>query len=179
MKKTAYVSLCGMLCAAALLLSFIEGLIPTAGLLPPGVKLGLSNVVTMFAAFSLGFPAALSIALFKAFFALLTRGALAGLLSLCGGVLSVCLLCGLLKIDKSRRLSFLFLSITGSVCHNLGQLTAVMLITSFAAVYYAPILIISAVAAGSVTSFILKATWKYMHRLEANVKTVFEKEKVR
>lgn len=175
MKKTVYISLCGMLCAAALILSFIEGLIPTAGLLPPGVKLGLSNVVTMFAAFSLGFPAALMIAVFKAMFALLTRGALAGLLSLCGGLLSVCALCLILKLDKSRRLGFLGVSITGGICHNLGQLIAVMLLTTSAALYYAPLLLISAVAAGSVTSFILKTTWKYMQKLEINVKTAFQK----
>lgn len=177
MKRNAYISLCGMLCAAAILLVFVEGLIPTSSILPPGVKLGLSNVVTMFAAFSLGLPAALTVAVFKGLFALLTRGPLAALLSLCGGILSVCILCLLLKADKKRRLSYMLLSVAGSVCHNLGQLIAVTLVTSFAAVCYAPVLIVSGIAAGIVTSFILKATMKYLQRFENNVKTAFEKKR--
>ncbi|HOD02241.1 MAG TPA: Gx transporter family protein, partial [Clostridiales bacterium] len=80
-QKTA---LFGILSAQALLLSFLEGLLPS--FFPvQGIKLGLSNIVTMYCVSSPGISYALAVTLFKAFFALITRGAVASLLSLSGG----------------------------------------------------------------------------------------------
>ena len=56
-KKTAFL---GMMAALALVLSFLEGmLIPDIPFLPVGAKPGLSNVVTMFVASTMGFPGAI------------------------------------------------------------------------------------------------------------------------
>lgn len=171
MNRTRYITLIGLLAALALALSFVEGLIPTAGLLPPGVKLGLSNIITMFAAFSLGFPAAAGVALIKAAFALLTRGGMAGLLSLVGGMLSAGVISFEVLLDKKRKMGFLGVSISGALFHNFGQLTAVTLITSAAALAYAPVLLISAVISGTVTALLLKALWPYISKLETKVRT--------
>ena len=46
----------GMLAALALAFSFLEGLLPPLPMMPPGAKLGLSNIVTMYAAGSAGLP---------------------------------------------------------------------------------------------------------------------------
>ena len=51
MKKIA---LNGLLISLALVLSYIESLFPTSLIIPiPGVRLGLANIVTMFALLSL------------------------------------------------------------------------------------------------------------------------------
>lgn len=169
-RKTGYITLVGMLGAMALILSLVESLVPTSGILPPGVKLGLSNIITMFAAYSLGFPAAAAVTLIKALFALITRGAVAGLLSLVGGMLSAAGICIAASLDKKRRLGFTGVSIIGALLHNFGQLGAVVLITSFAAAAYAPILLISAVASGTVTALLLRAVWKYIAKLEIKIR---------
>ena len=77
-RVSATVALTGLLAALALALSFLEGLLPPLPFLPPGAKLGLSNIVTMYAAGTLGLPYAVFLALLKGGFALLTRGAVAG-----------------------------------------------------------------------------------------------------
>ena len=87
--KTRQVALSGLLFALAMALSFMESAItPLLGLIP-GVKIGLANIVVMYALFFMGFPQALTLTVLKAFFVGLTRGATAGLLSLSGGLVSV------------------------------------------------------------------------------------------
>ena len=79
------VALLGVLFALAAVLSLFEGALAGAMGLPPGVKPGLANTVVMFALLFLGLPPAACLAVLKALLALLTRGAVAGALSLCGG----------------------------------------------------------------------------------------------
>ena len=77
-----------MLFALAIALSYLESLVsPLLGLMP-AIKLGLSNIVVMYALLFLRTRTALLLVVLKALFAFLTRGATAGFLSLCGGALS-------------------------------------------------------------------------------------------
>lgn len=82
-------ALLGVLFALAAVLSLFEGALAPALGLPPGVKPGLANTVVMFALLFLGLPQAACLAVLKALLALLARGAVAGALSLCGGLFSV------------------------------------------------------------------------------------------
>ena len=94
--KSRRTALMGMLFALAIVLSFVESLItPLLGLMP-AIKLGLSNIVVMYALLFLPKRYAAGLVLLKALFAFLTRGATAGLLSLMGGGLSFLVLCLLL-----------------------------------------------------------------------------------
>ena len=52
----------GLLFAVAVVLSYIEGMVTIPGL-PPGIKLGLSNIVTMYCVFFLGVPSAYTLAI--------------------------------------------------------------------------------------------------------------------
>ena len=63
------VALLGILCALAVALSFLEGLLPVLPV--PGAKLGLSNIVVMATLSSMNLPAALAVVFVKAAFALL------------------------------------------------------------------------------------------------------------
>ena len=150
-QKTRQVALSGLLFALAMALSFVESTItPLLGLMP-GIKIGLSNIVVMYALFFMGFGPALTLAVLKAFFVLLTRGAVAGMLSLCGGLLSLAVMAILYRLP--RRPTWFILSVSGSLAHNIGQLLgASVILSSNLALAYAPVLIISGLLMGAATS---------------------------
>ena len=79
----------GMLFALAIALSWLESMVsPLLGLMP-AIKLGLSNIVVMYALLFLRTRTAVLLVVLKALFAFLTRGVTAGFLSLCGGALAL------------------------------------------------------------------------------------------
>ena len=87
-QKASKVSLMGLLFALAMAFSYLESMLVIPGLLP-GMRLGLSNLVTMYCLFFLGKRAGYTMAVMKAVFVVLTRGFVAGMLSLSGGIFSV------------------------------------------------------------------------------------------
>ncbi len=158
MNKTAKkVSLVGILCAQALVLSWLESLLPAFPWMPPGAKPGFSNIVTMFAAGSVGISYALLIAVVKAGFAFITRGVTAGFMSLAGGIVSTLMMYLLLR--KFRGIFGLVgISVICALCHNAAQLCVAAVLTGTGSIMmYAPVLLIFAVITGCVTGVIFKA----------------------
>lgn len=150
------VALLGILGAQALVLSYLENLIPALPGLPPGAKPGFSNIVTMFAASSMGLGSALYITVIKAGFAGLTRGVTAFFMSLTGGVLSTVTAYLLFRI-KSKPFSQVGVGVACAVMHNIGQLAVATVITGTASIlHYLPFLLIFALVTGTVTGYILK-----------------------
>ena len=148
----------GLLSALAMVLALVEGLLPAIPLLPPGVKLGLSNIVTMYCLLLLGKREGLWVGLLKSLFVLLLRGTTAFLLSLTGGLLSIAVM-SLLLLWRGERLSLFLLSAAGAVAHNLGQLmTASLLLNSSYTLYLWPVLVLSGLAMGVVTGVLLRVT---------------------
>ena len=85
-KKTAFY---GMFLALALVAGYIEQRIPV-NLGVPGVKLGLANIVTVFALYRLGTPFALAILVARCLLGAMFAGNVSALLfSLMGGVLAM------------------------------------------------------------------------------------------
>ena len=82
-------TLCALLAALALGLSYVEGYFPLTLLIPlPGVKLGLANIVTLFALLQLGAPAAFAVLLVRCLLGAMFAGNVSALLfSLLGGLL--------------------------------------------------------------------------------------------
>ncbi len=151
-KLARRVAVFGISAALALALSFFESLLPPLFALHPGVKLGLSNVVTMTCAATFGAPCAIAVAIIKGAFAGLTRGFVAMLMSLIGGLLSTLVVCLLLKL----RLGYLVISVVGAVVHNMAQLTVcAFIVSSFGVFIYAPVLMIFGIIAGCITGSIL------------------------
>jgi len=154
--RTKQLVLTGLFFAVALVLSIVENMLPPVPIPVPGVKFGLSNIAVMFALFFMAKGQAYTIAILKALFVAMTRGAIAGLLSLCGGLLSLTVMVLLLLLFKDR-ISYLIISIAGAIAHNLGQFIAItMIYTGFYMVAYLPLLLISGVAAGIVTATLLR-----------------------
>ena len=167
--KTKRICFMGLMFAAAVTLSYLEGMITVPGL-PPGVKLGLSNIVTMYCVFFLGVKDGYTIAVLKALSVFLMRGPTGAFLSLLGGLLSVTVMLLLIKIPK-KPLSYLVISVFGSICHNLGQLTGSSMMTGTGlTMYYFPILLISGLGMGVVTGLVLKTVLPAVEKLDRRLR---------
>ena len=165
-EKTKQVALSGLLFALAMALSFIEGSITFPGLLP-GMKLGLANIVVMYALFFMGARQALVLDLLKALFVFLVSGAMAGFLSLCGGLLSLLVMWGLYSLP--HRPTWFILSVCGALAHNVGQLIcAGFILGSALSLYYAPVMLVLGLVMGAVTAVTLRAILPALGRLGFN-----------
>ena len=165
LKKTKLLVLTAMLFAIALVLSVVENSLPPIPFVVPGVKLGLSNIVVMFALFFLDKKQAFAIAILKAGFVFMTRGMIAGVLSFSGGILSLVIMIVLMVLFRDK-ISYLVLSIFGAIFHNVGQLAAIsILYTNINLLVYLPVLLIAGVIAGIATSTMLKVILPAFKRL--------------
>lgn len=154
-KKTNMLTLLALFSALSITLSIFESIIPTANILPPGAKLGLSNIAVMFICGVFGLLPALIIATVKSFFVLSVRGPTAFLMSFAGGVCSIFIMWALLKKTK-KQLSFIFISIMGAISHNLAQLFVASFFIGKSIFCYLPVLILAALFTGSITGILLK-----------------------
>lgn len=150
--KSKKVAFFGIMGALSLVLGLFESLLlPEIPFLPPGAKLGLSNLVTMYAIYTSSFSGGIYIVLLKALFALITRGGTAAFMSLSGGVLS-CLAASLMMKKEGRLFSFFGIGIASAVMHNMGQLFAACVVTgTFALLSYVKYLLVFALVTGAVT----------------------------
>lgn len=154
-------ALLGLLAALALTLSFLESLLPPLPI--PGARLGLSNLVTMYALSVLNLPAALAITAVKAVFSLLMRGGTAFLLSFAGGMLSALVMAAVMRLLRER-VSFIAVGILGAVVHNFAQLAAAMALMGTALLAYAPWLLLAALGTGTLTGFVTNVTLPLLTR---------------
>lgn len=152
----------GLMLAMITALSFLEHMLPPITTIP-GIKPGLSNIITMYALFFLGRRPALLLAVLKSLFVMLTRGATAGFLSLSGGLLSIAVIIVLMVIGRGK-ISYLILSVTGAIFHNLGQFIVASFLLKTNLVFASlPFLIISGVVMGCVTGMLLRVVMPLFH----------------
>ena len=135
----------GLLIALALVLSYAESLLPSLGV--PGVKLGLPNLVIVFALYRLGLWDAWCLSIVRVLLASTLFGSVVSLAySVAGAVLSLAVM-GLLK--KTGKFSPVGVSVAGGVAHNAGQiLVAMALLETARLAWYLPVLWISGTVAG-------------------------------
>jgi heptaprenyl diphosphate synthase len=164
--NTYRLTLMGLLFAVALVLTAVEYMIPPIPMLPPGVKLGLANVVIMYCLFFLGKKQALTIVFLKSGFVFLIQGFTAFLMSLSGGLLSAAVMMLLLALPGVS-LSYLVISVFGAIFHNVGQLVvASFLLGTGMVVFYLPLLILSGVLMGYITGTLLKIVIPAFDRID-------------
>lgn len=157
--------LTALLFAAALVLSIVESLLPPPPIPVPGVKFGLSNIAVMYALFFLSPGRAYAIAILKALFVFATRGLVAGLLSISGGILSITLMF-LINIIFLDKITLTIASVAGAIAHNIGQFAVIALLYAEMSIWaYLPVLVLSGVAAGVVTALLLKVVMPALKRL--------------
>ena len=142
---------CAVLTALALAISVCEGLVPLSILIPlPGLRLGLANLVTVYALCRLSGREALGILVSRCLLGAVVGGNLTALaFSLTGGLLALGTMWVLLRVPG---LSLFGVCIAGAAAHNTGQILAAMgvLASPAIAVYLAPLLAAS-VLTGAVT----------------------------
>ncbi len=146
--ETRRITRTGMLTALALLLSYVEMLLPS--FIPiPGIKLGLANTAVVFALCTLPLSDVFFISVLRVFISSLLFGNVLSLVySLAGAVLSLCVMALLYRM----KFSLSAVSVTGGVVHNCAQLLVASLVLSSKSIfYYLPFLMIS----GAVTGFVI------------------------
>ncbi len=153
--------------ALAMILSFVEHVLPLSLLIPlPGVKLGLANVVITVLLYLASPVDALIVSLCRiGLSALLFGTPVSFFLSLCGGVCAyLVLLC--CRPFYGRFFSFIGVSVLAATGHHLGQMiAAVFLFDSGALLTYLPVLLPAGIVMGSVTGVLLNALAPQLQKL--------------
>jgi len=139
-----------LLTAIALTIFMIEAQIP-APIPIPGIKLGLANIITVFAIFAYTPKDALSIPLVRVFMGSIFSGQISTLLySAAGGILCFAAMLLIRKILNENQLWVA--SVIGAVFHNIGQIIVAIVVTgTVGIIVYLPILMVSGIAAGLFT----------------------------
>ena len=148
---TRQLTLCAVLTAMALALSYLENFFPLSLAIPiPGIKLGLANIVTLFALYALGPGQALLILLARCLLGAVFAGNMNALIfSLLGGVTALGVM---IALSRLKRLSVYGVSVGGAAAHNCGQIAAACLtLGSMAPLYYLPILLGASLITGAVS----------------------------
>ena len=160
--KTRDLALCAVLTALALGLSAMENLLPVAVLIPlPGVKLGLANIVTVFALYRLGPGRAFAILIARCLLGAMFAGNLSALLfSLLGGLASMAVMALLRRL---RCLSIFGVSIAGAAAHNIGQICAALVVLGSVHVLgYLPVLLAVSLVTGALTGLVASLLFRAM-----------------
>ncbi len=146
------------LIAVAMILSYVESMIP-AFVAVPGVKMGLSNIATVFALYTLGWPYAICVSAVRVVLSALLFGNVVGLIySLSGAALA---LLGMILLQRLNSFSSIGVSVAGGVLHNAGQIIAACIVmkTVGISVYFIPLVIsgtISGVLIGVVSGMLVE-----------------------
>lgn len=146
MKKVERLALYGLLTAVAMILSYVESLVPLSFAVP-GVKLGLTNIAVVFALYRLGVGGACCISFCRVFLVGLLFG---NFYSFAFSVSGACLsLLVMAILYGTKKFGTTGVSVAGAVAHNAGQLAAAaFLLDARVLKYYFPVLCVSGVVSG-------------------------------
>lgn len=141
------IALTGVFIALAMILSYLESLVPI-GFAVPGIKLGLANLVTIVSLYKLGIKNTIIISVGR----IILSGILFGnmmiiIYSLAGAFVSMLVM---LLVMKTKIFSATGVSICGAIAHNFGQIiVAVITLENMNIMYYMIVLAIAGAIAGT------------------------------
>ena len=163
-KGTRRITLLALLTAIALTIFMIEAQLPV--LVPiQGVKLGLANIITVYAVFVLGPGDALLILCARVFLGAVFSGQMMTLLYSMGGGLLAWLAMVLLRRLLTREQIWLC-SPVAAIFHNLGQLlVAAGVMKTWAVMAYLPYLLLSGIITGLFTGLCAQLLIRRLDRL--------------
>lgn len=157
-RKIAYSSI---LVALALILSYVEALIPiNFGI--PGVKLGMANLVIVIGLYFLNTSQVFIILIARIVLVSFLFGNMSAMLySLAGGIVSFVIM---ILIRKIKGFSIVGVSIAGGVAHNIGQLiVASLVVENLKLIYYLPVLMIAGTLTGMLIGIIAQQVRQHIH----------------
>lgn len=155
--KASNITRLAMLTAIALLCGYIEYLIPfNFGI--PGIKLGLANLITVYALYDLGYKDAFIVNISRIILTSLLFGSFYSFFySLIGGMLSLTCMWIFKKLDFFYILG---VSIIGGITHNLGQLLlAIFIVRELKVAYYTPVLLLSGTITGALMGILTQLVY--------------------
>lgn len=163
-KETRKIALLGVLTSVALVLSYLEAMLPPISTAVPGIKMGLPNIIIIFLLYKFGLKEAVTVSIIRVFIVALLFGNVMTLAySVAGAVLSIALMTIMLKLDW---FSTIGVSVVGGISHNLGQiLVAIFLFDTIQIGYYMIVLSITGTIAGIVIGIISSILVKKLEKV--------------
>ena len=167
--KTKKLTLLALLSAIALTIFMVEAQIPA--LVPiPGIKLGLANIVTVFAVFALGPREGASILFVRIFLGAVFAGNFSTILySAAGGGCAIGVTILMRKILTEKQLWIA--GCTGAIAHSIGQMAMAITLTATPGLaVYLPFMIVVSIITGTFTGlcaqFLVKrgSLWKIISK---------------
>lgn len=154
--------LTAMLTGIALVIFIIEMQIP-APVAIPGIKLGLANIVTLFALVLLGGKDAFAVLFIRILLSgIFTGGFNTVMYSAAGGI--CCFIVMYISLKILKRDMLWVISALGATAHNMGQLTAAWLFTGSIKIFvYMPVLAVSGIITGIFTGLCAYYVLKNRH----------------
>ena len=145
--KTKTTALAGVCIALAMVLAYIEVIIPPLFPAIPGIKMGLPNIIIIFLLYRRGPAFAAIVSILRILLvSMLFGNAMMMLYSLAGGILSLLIM---ILLRRLRSLSMIGVSVAGGVAHNVGQILMAMLLLETAELgYYLVVLTVTGTISG-------------------------------
>lgn len=165
------ITLAGLLTSLAFALSYLEMLLPIQAAVPiPGIKLGLANIVTMFALFHLNKPYALGITVVRCILqAALFGSVTAFLFSLSGALLAFGMM-ALLQCKYNKWFSVFGISIAGAAAHNIGQIIcACLYFRTISVLSYLPLLLLISIPLGFFTAYLCRLVFQRLAKMKGSI----------
>lgn len=161
-RKLTYMA---MLTAISMIVFLIEAQIPLPFAVP-GVKLGIANVITLYAIWTLGWKEAGAILIIRIFLGNVIAGnVMAMAYSLAGGLLCWIIM-SLLK-PVMKRSQIWIMSILGAIGHNAGQLAVAIAISGTTTIaWYGPVLLVAAIVTGAFIGYLTQILLSHMDKLK-------------
>lgn len=158
-----YLSMIGLFSAFAIIISYLETLIPiNYGI--PGVKPGFANLVIVLILYLMDFKSAFLTNIIR----IIVIGFMFGnvfsiLFSLTGAIASLIMM---FLATKIKGITMYGVSICGGVMHNIAQIIAAsFLVETFSLLYYLPVLIISGIVTGLINGILSEQIYKRIQNL--------------
>ena len=148
--KTRKLTLLSMLCAIALAIFMVEAQIPP--LTPiPGIKMGLANIITVFAVFAIGPKEAAAVLFVRIFLGAVFAGNFSTIFySGAGGLCAILVTIGSRKLLTKKQLWIA--GVLGAIAHSVGQMAMAVTITQTVGLAaYLPVMILASIVSGTFT----------------------------
>ena len=148
--KTKKLAVLGLLSAIALTIFMVENQIPP--LFPlPGIKLGLSNIVTVFAVFFLGAKEGIAVLAVRIFLGAVFAGNFSTILySAAGGALAILVTVAAKRILKPEQIWVA--GCLGAIAHSIGQMAVAVAVTGTPGLLaWLPVMILCSIVTGCFT----------------------------
>lgn len=164
MQKTFHLIILGLFIAQSLVLYVVEGMLPVP-FIAPGAKLGLANLITVIALYSL--PHKRDVCLILLIRIILSTafggGINAFFYSVAGAVFSLGIM---LLLQKTGKFSLIGVSTAGGIFHNLGQvIVASLVVQNIKIMLYLPVLSIAGTGTGILIGITALFTLRHLKKL--------------